>query len=126
MQPSHYLTEPVAEVLEKEYPIVAAGLRVALGLRIVEAKKSRYYWAALRHLQRGRDLLLTAGRDAAWKDLVEEVRASHGAKYSFLPGFERLVAGGRLVGGPSFLERARASWGRRDEGGDVDENRAEA
>jgi hypothetical protein len=113
MRPSHDVTEPAAEMLEARHPLAAARLRLALGLRIVEAKKSRYYGAALRHLARGRDLLQEVGRSEVWADLVKEVRARHGAKTSFMPGFERLARGGRFGDGPSFLERARAKWIRR-------------
>ena len=62
------------------------------------------------HRERGRDLLCDAGGCAEWKKLVEDVRESHGAKYGFMPKFERLAAGENLYAGTPFLERARARW----------------
>ncbi|MFH1982404.1 MAG: DUF6880 family protein [Pseudomonadota bacterium] len=44
---SHYGAEPVAEALEKSHPDLAARLWCAQGMRIVNAKKSKYYDAAL-------------------------------------------------------------------------------
>lgn len=45
---SHYTIEPVAKKLEKTHPEVAARLWRAQGMRIINAKKSKYYDAALR------------------------------------------------------------------------------
>lgn len=44
---SHHTTQPAAKRLEKTYPDVAARLWCAQGMRIVDAKKSKYYAAAL-------------------------------------------------------------------------------
>ncbi len=44
---SHYATEPAAKKLEKTHPEVAARLWCAQGMRVVNAKKSKYYDAAL-------------------------------------------------------------------------------
>jgi hypothetical protein len=45
---SHYTTEPAAKKLEKTHPGIAARLWRAQGMRIINAKKSKYYNAALR------------------------------------------------------------------------------
>jgi hypothetical protein len=44
---THFATEPAAKKLEKAHPDVAARLWCAQGMRIVNAKKSKYYEAAL-------------------------------------------------------------------------------
>ena len=107
---SHHTTEPAAEHLEESHPDVAARVHQALGLRIVDAGKSKYYHSALSHLERARDCYEQAGQPERWEELVERIRGAHGRKYSFMPGFERLVAGQGPSQEPSFLERARQRW----------------
>jgi len=51
---SHYATEPVAKKLEKTHPGIAARLWCAQGMRIVNAKKSKYYDAALSNFERAK------------------------------------------------------------------------
>lgn len=111
---SHSITEPPAKKLAKAHPRSAAKLYLALGLRILEAKKSRYYDVALDHFEQARRILLRQGRAAEWAKLVTEVREKHGRKSGFMPGFERLAAEGRTsTRRPSFLERARQRWARK-------------
>ena len=110
---SHYTAEPAAEMLAEGHPALAARLFRALGLRIVNAKKSKYYDAALGNFERARDCFVAAGQQANWDALVAEVRQAHGRKYSFMPGFDSLAEGGPAVESrPSFLERARSRWPR--------------
>ena len=110
---SHYTTEPAAKLLEDAHPALAARVHRALGLRIVNAGKSEYYDAALANFEHARDCYAAAGRQSDWVGLVALVRREHGRKYSFMPGFERLAAGGPAVEPrPSFLERARSRWPR--------------
>lgn len=50
---------------------------------------------------------------AASYETVAEVRRAHGRKRSFMPGFERVPAGGPAAEPQSsFLERARRRWPR--------------
>ena len=110
---SHYTTEPAAELLTEGHPALAARVFRALGLRIVNAKKNKYYDAALGNFERARDCYAAAGQQEKWDALAAEVRREHGRKYSFMPGFERVVDGGPAVElRPSFLERARSRWPR--------------
>ena len=51
---SHFITEPAARRLEKTHPDVAARLWRAQGMRIVQAKKSKYYEAALLNFERAK------------------------------------------------------------------------
>ena len=103
------LAEPTASRLERSHPEAAAKLRRALAVRILAAKKSKYYPAALAHLERAKRLLERAGAGAEWQALVARIREGHGKKFGFIPEFERLVAGERKPERP-FLERARRRW----------------
>jgi len=110
---SHSVSVPAAELLTEEHPGVAARLFCAQGLRIVNAGKSRYYDAALGFFLRARDSFAAAGLQQQWETIVSEIRSAHGRKYSFMPGFERVAAGGPAAESqPSFLERARSRWPR--------------
>jgi uncharacterized Zn finger protein len=112
---SHYATEPVAKKLAKTHPDVAAKVYRALGLRILKAKKSKYYGAALANFEDARRCYERAGLGATWEALVREVRAEHHRKTGFMAGFEEVVAGGGPSAKPSFLERAKARWPRSPE-----------
>ena len=107
---SHYATEPAAKKFEKAHPDLAARLWRAQGLRIVNAKNSRYYDAALSNFERAKRCFERAGLDGEWSKTVHQVRADHYRKSSFMPGFERLVEGVGPSDEPSFLERAKARW----------------
>ena len=107
---SHHLTEPVAKKLEKPHPDLAARLWRAQGLRVVNAKKSTYYDAALSNFERAKRCFERAGQDDEWSETVRQVRADHHRKSAFMPGFERLVDGVGPSDEPSFLELAKARW----------------
>ncbi len=107
---SHYVTEPVAKRLAKTHPDIAAKVYRALGMRIIEAKKSRYYEAALSNFEDARRCHERAGLAAEWEALVREVRAQHHRKIGFMTGFDEIVAGGGPSVRPTFLERAKARW----------------
>ena len=105
---SHYATEPAAKKFEKAHPDLAARLWRAQGLRIVNAKKSKYYDAALSNFERAKRCFERAGLDDEWNKTVRQVRADHHRKSSFMPGFEGLVEGMGPSDEPSFLDRAKA------------------
>jgi uncharacterized Zn finger protein len=73
---SHYATEPVAKKLAKTHPDVAAKVYRALGMRILKAKKSKYYDAALSNLEDARRCYERAGLSKKWEGLVQELRSS--------------------------------------------------
>ncbi|MBT3185841.1 MAG: hypothetical protein HN342_15095 [Nitrospina sp.] len=104
---SHYTTEPAAKILAEEYPDVAAKLYQAMGLRIVNAKKSKYYDAAISNFEQAKHCYEKADLESAWVELVENVRNNHSRKYSFMPGFEQVVEGKGLSTKPSFIELAK-------------------
>ncbi|MEA3411963.1 MAG: hypothetical protein U9R74_10540 [Pseudomonadota bacterium] len=110
---SHYTTEPVAKKLEKTHPDLAARLWCAQGLRIVNAKKSRYYDAALSNFENAKRCFERARLGAEWQKIVSQVRTGHHRKGGFMPGFERLVAGSGPSEEPTFLEHAKARWNER-------------
>lgn len=110
---SYYATEPAAKTLEKPHPDAAARLWRALGMRIVNEKKSKYYAAALGNLARAKRCYEKSGLTVDWERLVSEVRAEHRRKTGFMPGFEEIVRGSGRSQQPSFLELAKARWGER-------------
>ena len=110
---SHYATEPAAKKLDKAHPDVAARLWRAQGMRIVNAKKSKYYDAALSNFESAKRCFERAGLAAEWVKTVSQVRAEHHRKTGFMSGFESLVAGAGPSDEPSFLERAKARWSGR-------------
>jgi uncharacterized Zn finger protein len=112
---SHYRTEPAAKRLAKSHPDVAAKVYRALGMRILVAKKSKYYTAALSNFENAKRGYERSGLHHDWETLVADVRRAHHRKAGFMPGFERLVAGHDSRDEPSFLERARSRWSARGE-----------
>jgi len=60
---SHYCSEPAAKALATKDPLAAARLYRALGLRIVNAGKSKYYREALEHFEKARDPVSQSGTD---------------------------------------------------------------
>jgi len=80
-QVSHHALEPAAKKLEKIDAAAAARLWKAMGMRIVNAGKSRYYSAALRNFERARQCYAKAGLEADWQTVVSQVRAEHQRKY---------------------------------------------
>ena len=111
---NHYITEPVAKKLEKAHPDLAARLWRAQGLRIVNAKKSEYYGAALSNFERAKRCFERAGLEGEWHKTASQIRADHHRKSSFMPGFERLLEGVGPSDEPSFLDRAKARWAKKN------------
>ena len=101
---SHYTSEPAAKKLEKSHPDLAARLWRAQGMRIVNAKKSKYYDAALSNFERARDCYVRAGLSADWEETVWSVCAAHFRKSGFIGEFQELAGGSKRTERPSFLE----------------------
>lgn len=104
---SHYTTEPAAAHLEKDHPAVAARLHRALALRILNARKSKYYAAALTNLERAKTCFQRAGKTDEWTLLLASLRKDHSRKIWFIQQLEKLEAG---LTEPTFLERVRRRW----------------
>jgi hypothetical protein len=113
---SHFTTEPVAKKLEKPHPDLAARLWRAQGLRIVNARRSEHYDAALSNFESAKRCFERAGQHDKWSKTVRQVRADHRRKSSFMPRFERLVEGMGPSDEPSFLELAKARWNTKERG----------
>ncbi len=94
---------------------MAARVYRALGVRILNAKKSKHYDAALSHFENARRCYERSGLLREWAALVAKVRGAHHRKAGFMADFERLAAGQAPSEAPSFLERARRRWGARAE-----------
>ena len=109
---SHYHSKAAADKLVKRDAAAAAKLYRAMGFRILNAKKSKYYENALANFETARDLYRKAGLETEWSSLVETVRAEHSRKYGFMPTFERLISG-ESVERSSFAERTKARWTRQ-------------
>ena len=111
---SHHVTEPAANKLERLHPDLAARLWRAQGMRIVDAKKSKYYEAALSNFENAMRCFERAGLTDQWAETVNDIRSRHHRKSGFMSGFERLLSGSGPRDEPSFLERAKARWHRRE------------
>jgi uncharacterized Zn finger protein len=107
---SHYTSERAAKGLAKKHGMAAAKIYAALGMRILKKGKSKYYRYALEHCQKVKKFYKNVGRNQLWLDLVERVRLNHSRKYSFIPDFEKIVAGRLLKKPESFETRALKRW----------------
>ena len=107
---SHYRTEPLAKRLSKSHPDLAARVYRALAFRILNAKKSRYYDAAIGNMEDAKKCYAKAGRLDEWQRVVAQVRREHSRKLGFMDDFERLVTGEGPSSEPTFIERARSRW----------------
>jgi hypothetical protein len=112
---SHDRTEPAAKRLATSHPDVAAKVYRALGMRILNAKKSKSYGAVLSNFQAAKRCYERSGLHRDWEALVADVRRAHHRKAGFMADSERLVAGHGPGHEPSFLERARSHWPARGE-----------
>ena len=109
---SHYVTEPIAEKLKTKHPETAARLYSAMGMRILNAGKSKYYVEALSNFENAKRCWEKADLATRWRAVVDEIRINHKRKYSFIPQFEEIVVGKNPSAKPSFLERAKNRWKR--------------
>ena len=94
---------------------MAAKVYRALGMRILVAKRSKYYDAALSNFKDAKRCYERSGLHRDWEALVADVRRAHHRKAGFMADFERLVAGRGPSDEPSFLQRARSRWLARGE-----------
>jgi hypothetical protein len=79
-------------------------------MRTLKAAKSKYYDAALAHLEAARCCYLAAGLEHRWEALALEIRRDHHRKSGFMPGFNTIVAGKQSRVATSFLDEARSLW----------------
>ncbi len=110
---SQYRIEPLARKLELSHPDVSARMYRALCMRILNSGKSKYYNAALDHIEHAKKCYTQAGLDADWQAAIADVRKRHFRKKGFMAGFEDIVTGAPKQVEPSFLERAKARWPKK-------------
>ena len=113
---SHYKTEKAAEGLLKKYPLAAAKVYRALGMRILKSRKSKYYEIALEHLRKVKELYKEANYEKEWLSLVESIRKEHSRKSSFIGDFEKLVSGKYPETPESFGEITKKRWQKQMSG----------
>jgi uncharacterized Zn finger protein len=105
-----YTINPAAEKLAGDYPDVAAKLYQAMGFRIINAGKSKYYCAALSNFEQAKQCYEEAGLEPVWMKTIEKVMNNHARKYSFMPGFKQMLAGKGPSTEPFIIERAKTRW----------------
>ena len=104
---SHHVTEPAADLLAETHPEAVAKVFRALGMRILNTKKSKHYHEALENFEAAKDCYTRAHMSEQWDGVVAEVRRVRYRKVGFMPGFERVVASQGPSQELSFLQRAR-------------------
>lgn len=96
---------PIAEAVSKKYPKEAARLYIAQAFEILAEKRAKAYHHAHDYLQNAKTLLERIEETATWSALVVSIRREHRLKSSFMPGFEKIVAGEGAPREPTFRER---------------------
>ncbi len=112
---SHYRTEPLARKLERSHPDMSARVYCALCMRIVNTGKSKYYNAALDHIEHAKKCYTIANLNNNWQAVVADMRKRHFRKRGFMTGFEDIVSGAPKHIEPPFLERAKTRWPRKSD-----------
>ena len=106
----HYKMEEAAEVLLNRNSIAAAKVYRAMGMRIVNSGKSKYYDNALEHFLKVKSIYTKNNSEEKWLSVVGHIRENHSRKYSFIPDFEKIVSGEYPPFRESFIQRARKRW----------------
>jgi uncharacterized Zn finger protein len=96
-------------LLEKN-SLAAAKIYRALGMRILNSKKSKYYSIALEHFLKVKSIYIENNSKEEWLSIVKYIRENHARKYSFITDFEKLVSGIYPSPQKSFEQRARKRW----------------
>ncbi len=78
------------DAVKGEYPDWAFRKCREQAERIIDAGKADQYGIAVNWLQRGRDILLAAGRGAEWEAYLSQLLSIHWRKYKLVPMLERL------------------------------------
>jgi hypothetical protein len=107
---SHFVMEGAAKGLERQFKPQAAKVYRALGMRIVNRGKSKYYVYALEHLCKARQCYSKSGLQKEWDSLVNFIREHHSRKYSFIGEFESIVSGAKPGKSETFEAKAKQRW----------------
>jgi uncharacterized Zn finger protein len=84
------VVEPVVDAALESHPDWAIRACQAQAERIMNGGQSKYYRYAADWLEKARTAYLNAGREAEWKQYLQEVIDLHRRKYSLVPLLERL------------------------------------
>jgi len=85
----------------------AAKVYCAMGMRILNSGKSKYYNIALELFLKVKDLYNKNNSEEEWLSVIRYIRENHTRKYSFIPDFEKLVSGKYPPIWKSFIQRAK-------------------
>lgn len=107
---SHYIMEEAAQVLLNRNPMAAAKIYRAMGMRILNSGKSKYYNIALEHFLKVKTIYTKNNSEGEWLSIIKYIRENYSRKYSFIPYFEKLVLGKYPPPRESFIKRARKKW----------------
>jgi len=114
----HSFSEMASKKLKKEHPGTAARLWQAQGFRIVNAKKSKCYDAAVANFEQAKKCYKKAELVEDWEKTVAKVRVGHFRKRGFMVDFEKIVSDEKPRAQPSFMERAESRWNKNVKGDD--------
>lgn len=103
----HYLGEQIGESLRNEFPLLAARVYRAQGMRIVNNKKSKYYEESVDYLYVAKQLYQANGRGEEWDKTVNTIMVEHKHKSGFMALFERIMQDKPPKKIPTFKERVQ-------------------
>ena len=107
---SHYVIEKAAKVFHDKNSMAAAKIYRAMGMRILDSKKSKYYNTALEHSLKVKSIYIDNNSEEEWLSIVKYIRENRARKYSFITDFKKLVSGIYPSSQKSFAQRARKRW----------------
>jgi len=110
---SHFVMEGAAKGLERRFKPEAAKVCRALGMRIVNRGKSKYYAYALDHLRKAKQCYEKSGLQKEWDSLVATIRKNHSRKSSFIGEFERIASGQARPAIQSFATKSKKRWNKQ-------------
>jgi tetratricopeptide (TPR) repeat protein len=110
---SHYKMEEAAKVLLNKNSIAAAKIYCAMGMRILNSGKSKYYDIALEHFLKVKTIYNKNNSEDKWISIVRCIRENHVRKYSFIPYFEELVSGKYPSPEETFTQIAKKRWDKQ-------------
>ncbi len=105
---SHYTPEEVAGKIKQSHPLPAAKLYRAMGFRILNSKKSRYYNFALEHFSNVKEIYEKNNLCNEWEKVCRRIAEQHSRKSSFIGEFKNLASGKGLRRKPEFMERIQS------------------
>lgn len=112
-QIGHNRGEKMAVLLKDQYPLLAARVYRAQGMRIVENKKSKYYDKAAEYLYLAKQLYCQNGQAKEWDKIVNTILVEHKRKSGFMAEFNNVLNDQPPRRVPSFQERVQMTLNNR-------------